>query len=180
MQYITIPLLCMAAAVVYAVLQDQVTARVCVEYFTIAHTPLSDTQSPTLLAFDIGIRASWWFGLLLGIPLALCSRLGEWPKLRARDHLGAILCLFAAAAVIAALMGLAGRWAAANEWVFLVEPMASRVPRKRHVDFLTDLWAHSAAYAVGGIGAVVICTRTVLVRRSAARSLVRVGDGRGG
>jgi len=168
MQYVTIGLLCMAAAVVYAVLQDQVTARICVEYFTIAHTPLSDTQSPTLLALDIGIRASWWFGLLLGIPLALCSRLGDWPKLRARDHLGAILCLFAAAAIVAALTGLAGRWAATAGWVWLTEPMASRVPRERHVDFLTDLWAHNAAYGVGGIGAVVIWIRTLLVRRSAA------------
>jgi hypothetical protein len=178
MQYVTIPLLCMTAAVVYAVLQDQVTARICVEYFTVAHTPLSATQSPTLLALDIGIRASWWFGLLLGIPLALCSRLGDWPKLRARDHLGAILCLFTTAAVIVTLAGLVGRWAALNDWVFLLEPMASRVPRERHNDFLTDLWAHNAAYAVGGIGAVVICTRTVLVRRSAARSLMRAGDGR--
>ncbi|MEQ8791378.1 MAG: hypothetical protein RIC55_34265 [Pirellulaceae bacterium] len=170
MSYFTIPLLCMLAAVVYGVAQDQVTARICLEYFTIGHTPLTNTQSPTLLAFDIGIRASWWFGLLLGIPLALCSRLGDWPKLRARDHLVSIMGLFVAAAVIATLMGLVGRWAAASEWVWLVEPMASRVPRARHVDFLTDLWAHTAAYGVGAVGAMVICVRAVLRRRAAARA----------
>jgi len=38
-----IVLLCIVAAVVYGVVHDQVTARVCVEYFTIGHPPVFDT-----------------------------------------------------------------------------------------------------------------------------------------
>lgn len=38
--------LCIAAAVRYGILHDQVTARICVEYFIIGHPPLFDTTSP--------------------------------------------------------------------------------------------------------------------------------------
>jgi hypothetical protein len=40
MQLCAIVLLCVLAAVVYGVLHDQVTARICVEYFTIGHLPI--------------------------------------------------------------------------------------------------------------------------------------------
>ena len=51
---VKIVLLCIAAAVVYGILHDQVTARVCVEYFTIGHPPVFNTDSPTLLALGWG------------------------------------------------------------------------------------------------------------------------------
>ena len=35
-----IVVLCIVAAIVYGILHDQVTARVCVEYFTIGHPPI--------------------------------------------------------------------------------------------------------------------------------------------
>lgn len=37
------------AAVVYGILHDQITARICVEYFTIGHARLIDSDSPTVL-----------------------------------------------------------------------------------------------------------------------------------
>lgn len=64
----------------YAILFDQITARVCVEYFTIGHAPIFNTTSPTLLGIGWGIVATWWVGLIIGIPVALASRLGKWPK----------------------------------------------------------------------------------------------------
>jgi len=75
MEMVKIVLLCIVSAVVYGILHDQVTARACVEYFTIGHPPVFKTDSPTLLALGWGVIATWWVGLLLGIPAALCQGL---------------------------------------------------------------------------------------------------------
>jgi hypothetical protein len=80
MQAISIVGLCIASAVVYGILHDQVTARVCLEYFTIGHPPVFATDSPTLLGLGWGIIATWWVGLFLGVPLAIAARAGRRPK----------------------------------------------------------------------------------------------------
>ena len=71
------------------------TARICVEYFTVGHPPLFSTTDPTLLAFGWGTLATWWFGLFLGIPLALMARLGPPPRLPARALVAPVLRLLA-------------------------------------------------------------------------------------
>src|SRR5436853_3165584 len=85
MESFKIVLLCMITACFYGVLQDQVTARVCIEYFTIGHPPIFATTIPTLLALGWGVLATWWVGVLLGVPLTLAARTGCRPKLVARD-----------------------------------------------------------------------------------------------
>ena len=49
MQWITIVLLSVLTCVTYGVVHDQITARICVEYFTIGHPQVFDTDDPTLL-----------------------------------------------------------------------------------------------------------------------------------
>src|SRR5262245_58028888 len=80
LQFPAIVLLGVFAAVLYGILHDQVTARVCVEYFTIGHPPYFNTDSPTLLALGWGFLATWWVGLPLGILLAVAAREGKRPK----------------------------------------------------------------------------------------------------
>jgi len=46
MQAIAIVALCIGSAVAYGILHDQVTARVCVEYFTIGHPRYSPPCRP--------------------------------------------------------------------------------------------------------------------------------------
>ena len=74
-----------AAAVFYGVIHDQFTARICLEYFTVFHPPIFDTQSPTLLALGWGTIATWWAGAILGFLFALAARVGSRPKLYARS-----------------------------------------------------------------------------------------------
>src|SRR3954447_21182280 len=93
MQSALIVLLSIASAVAYGILHDQVTARLCVEYFTIGHPPVFPTESPTLLALGWGTIATWWCGLILGVPLALIARAGSRPKLTAGDFLMPIAVL---------------------------------------------------------------------------------------
>jgi hypothetical protein len=93
-EHLKIILACVAAAIIYGILHDQITARVCVEYFTIFHPPVFATQSPTLLAFGWGVIATWWVGLFLGLFLALAARVGPHPKLSVRELLRQSLALF--------------------------------------------------------------------------------------
>ena len=60
----------------YGVAHDLVTAHLSVEYFTVAHPPIG-TDDPFLLALVWGVLATWWVGVLLGVPLAAAARLGR-------------------------------------------------------------------------------------------------------
>jgi len=148
--------LCVLAAVVYGIVHDQVTARVCIEYFTIGHPRIFASASPTLLGLGWGVIATWWVGLPLGALLAFAAIRGNRPKRSARSLVGPIALLLVAMAVVALLAGLVGYALARNGVVVLVEPLASRVPSDRHVLFLADLWAHSASYLAAVVGGIVL------------------------
>ena len=165
MQSLKIAALCIAMAICYGIVHDQVTARVCVEYFTIGHPPVFNTESPTLLALGWGIIATWWVGAMLAVPATLAARVGSWPKLTAANLRRPVALLLVAMAAASLLAGFAGYFMARADLVWLVEPLASRVPRERHATFLADLWAHSAAYGVGFLGGLAVCI-WVLVRRA--------------
>lgn len=160
MEALKIMLGSIAAAIVYGILQDQITARVCVEYFTIGHVDPFGTESPTLLAFGWGVVATWWAGLMLGIPLATAARAGSRPKLRFRDLLPTIGRLLGWMGVLAALSGVIGYVLARKGAIWLVEPYASAIAPERHALFLADGAVHLAAYAVGFAGGLVACILT--------------------
>jgi hypothetical protein len=155
-QALGIVLLCIAASVVYGIVHDQVTARVCVEYFTVGHPPVFGTEDPTLLGIGWGILATWWMGLLLGAPLAVAARAGPRPRRSVGSlvrPVGGLLAVMAACAVIA---GILGWFLARNGTVFLTGTIASELPADRHVPFLADLWAHSTSYFVGFVGGMAL------------------------
>lgn len=155
-----IVLLSVLAAVLYGIAHDQVTARVCLEYFTIGHPRLVASDSPTVHALLWGVIATWWVGALLGVSLAIAARAGRRPRLGARALCRPIVWLLVAMAAIALVAGIAGQALGEARSVYLLEPLASRVPADRHAAFLACLWAHSASYAVGLAGGVVVIVRT--------------------
>jgi len=160
--------LSISAACLYGICHDLVTAHLCPAYFTVGHPPVFPTADPVLLALGWGVIASWWVGLLLGVPLACCARLGPGPQRSAGELLRPIGLLLAAMAACALLAGVIGHVAARNGAVFLTGRLAERVPRAEHVWFLTDLWAHLAAYGAGITGGIVLCAVTTIRRRQAA------------
>jgi hypothetical protein len=169
-QFTAIILLCIVAAVIYGIAHDQITARICVEYFTIGHPRVFSTNDPAFLGLVWGVIATWWVGLTLGVLLAVSSRVGSWPRFSAGQLAGPLAIMLAVLGILAFVSGLFGHVAAVRRWVWLPEPMASRVLADRHIAFLTDLWAHLASYIGGFLGGIVLCVY-VLVRR--ARSAVR-------
>ena len=163
--------LCVLAAVVYGIAHDQVTARVCIEYFTIGHPRVFDTESPTLLAIGWGVIATWWVGVLLGAPLAFAAIRGKRPRRSARSLVKPVAILLVCMAATALVAGVIG-FALANSGVLiLLEPLASRVPGDKHVVFIADLWAHSASYLTGFVGGIVLINRVWRSRKALAESL---------
>ncbi len=144
---------CVLAAVAYGIGHDLITTRVCLEYFTVFHPPiLNHTQSATLLALGWGLIASWWVGLLLGVPLAFASRFGNRPKLLVSDLRPWIRTLLLVMASCALLAGVGGFFWGTVPREF--EPLIAPEGKSR---FAADLWAHNASYASGVIGGVIVC-----------------------
>jgi hypothetical protein len=171
MEILKIIALTIGAAVVYGVLHDQVTARVCVEYFTVAHPPVfGGLTSPTLLAFAWGVIATWWAGAYVGVPLAIASRLGAWPKVAARDLARPLAGLFVAMAISAFAYGIVG-WRRALADTQLRASVGEFVLPDHAAAFVAVWFAHSASYSVGFIGGVVLWLYIVITRwRRGARA----------
>jgi hypothetical protein len=75
---IGITALCTGAAIAYGVAHDQVTARLCPEYFLVAHPPLCSGHSISVVAFCWGLAATWWVGLTIGVLLARLAHVGSY------------------------------------------------------------------------------------------------------
>ena len=176
MQSLAIIGLCIASAVVYGILHDQITARLCVEYFTIGHPPVFGTNDPTLLGIGWGIIATWWGGLLLGIPMALAARAGKHPKRSAASLLRPIGTLLAVMAFSAGVAGVAGWLLSSQGAVFLAGTLAKAVPQDKHVLFLTDAWAHSASYVVGFLGGAALIVSVWRSRSRTAKIVIADGN----
>jgi hypothetical protein len=167
-QVVAIVLMSIGLAMAYGILHDQVTARICVEYFTIGHPSIFGIHDPTILGLGWGVLATWWVGIMLGFPLAAAARLGKRPKRSATSLVRPLVMLMCVSAACALAAGTLGAILARNRIIWLVEPMASAVPRDKHVAFLADLWAHNASYLSGFIGGGVIILSVWLQRRNAA------------
>jgi|SRR5215831_4617142 len=152
MPFLKIIAACVLAAVVYGIVHDQITTRICVEYFTIFHQPIfGGTHSPTLLAFGWGLIATWWVGVLLGLPLAVIARVGLRRRLSVSELLPMIGTLLLIIAVCALVAGVTGYYRGT------IPPyMATMLPSEVHRRFVADWWAHTASYASGFLGGVVV------------------------
>jgi hypothetical protein len=146
-----------AAAIAYGVAHDQVTARLSIEYFTVAHPPLVASQSPTWVGAAWGVVATWWRGAALGALLACAARAGARPRRSAASLLRPMARLVAIAAVCALALGSLGFAGARSGSLHLREPFASRVPAERHARFFAAWGATGGAYAAGVVGGLVLC-----------------------
>ena len=152
--------LCIGAAVGYGIVHDLVTARISIEYFTIGHPRLFVTDDPTPHALAWGVLATWWVGLMLGVPLAIAARRGERRKVAARELMGLIGVLLAVMALCALVGAAIGHFGAERHWFVLFGDLRERVPAEKQVAFMTAGGAHGASYFVGFAGGIVLIVRT--------------------
>ncbi len=163
--------LCVAGAVAYGIVHDQVTVRICLEYFTVFHPPVFPTENPTLLALGWGVIATWWAGALIGVPLAIAARAGRGPKRSAKDLVRPVAVLLLGMAATAVVAGVVGRVLASRGVVVVAGDLAGDIPETKRVDFLTDLWIHNGSYLAGFIGGIVLAVRTWRRRRAGQNSI---------
>ena len=151
---------------VYGVVHDQVTARICVEYFTIGHVRIIDSDDPTVLGFVWGIVATWWAGAFAGILLATAARYGNEPKVVSRELALPLLRVMGLTGTMATLVGVITFVAGSAGLIHLWPPFSNLVPIDRHVLFLTDLWVHNTSYACGFFFVAVLIYKTWTQRRT--------------
>ena len=170
MEFLKIVGLCVVAAVCYGIVHDQFTARICLEYFTVFHPPiLPGVQSPTVLGLAWGALATWWVGLILGILLALAARAGSRTKLLASELLPMIRNLLLVMFACALTAGVAGFFLGT-----LPPTVTAFLPEGAYHRFAADWWAHSASYASGFLGGIVLCVLAYRKRfTSAAKAVLR-------
>jgi hypothetical protein len=173
LKFLAIVAICVAAAVVYGIVHDQATVRICPEYFTVFHHDIG-TKSATLIGLYWGGVATWWVGAGLGLLVAGVSRLGRGPKVEPSEILFPIVYLLLFTLTMAILAGIAGGIAASNGWVVVTGAMREQIPAPKHTGFLIDLWAHTAAYAAGAVGGIFLAG-WIAGRRSESRRLTRQG-----
>ena len=140
MESVKIVVLCVLAACTYGIVHDQVTARVCVEYFTVAHPPiLNATEDPTLLALGWGVIATWWVGLPME-PAARDRRADRrQDQARQASLVGPGVLLLAAMGSIALIAGILGYVVAEHGNVWLPANLAFAISPHRASVFQADL-----------------------------------------
>ncbi len=153
MQKAKIVVFSIVAVVAYGIVHDQITVRLCLEYFTVAHPPLFPTRSPTLLAVCWGTVATVWAGMAAGSLLALVSQSDNFPPVPLARLYRGILTLLAMMALCAAVVGWVGYELAGHGVIALPSPLAPWIPADRRDRFMAAWFAHNTSYLVGFGGA---------------------------
>jgi hypothetical protein len=155
--------ICVIGIIIYGIVHDEITAHLCVEYFTVAHPHLFPTQDPFLLGIAWGIAGTWWVGLLLGSILAFVSQVGTAPKLAAKDLVVRVLALLFVTACCALLAGTV-TYFVARAYRLVLPDLA--IPVEKHAAFFSVWAAHLASYCVGIIGGLLMILNTWRLRES--------------
>lgn len=148
------------SAIIYGVLHDQITARICLEYYMTGNHPrLISSNSPTLHGLVWGVIATWWVGLGLGVPTALLSQFGSWPSVSAQELFPALLFQLFTVSASAFIAGSSAylymRFSGFAPQLYIVGRYLLQNAAIRQ-KWLTVGIANSAGYVVGLINSVII------------------------
>jgi hypothetical protein len=167
------------AAIAYGIIHDQITAHICVEYFSAAHPPLFHTDSPTILAFCWGVSATAALGAVFGTILAEVSQSEGLPRYPLVQLCRSIIMLLAAMAFAAFLAGVLGFELSRHSIIRLPGAFAELLPPSRHDRFMAVWFAHCASYLTGLAGGALLILR-IWRQRGKPRVLTVVPQSRRG
>lgn len=160
-----IVLFAITASCVYGIIQDQITIRVCPEYFTIFHPRLLPLDSYTLIAIQWGIVATWWVGAALGLILSLGALAGPRPPIGWRRVVKPIITLLLFVGTVALASGYIAHAISFVAPSFLIPPQIAEAGPEKAIAFSIDLAAHNAAYLAGFVGGLLMAARVFAGRR---------------
>jgi len=151
-------------AVIYGIVHDLITANMSIEYFTIGHPKIIESEAPLQLALAWGVAATWWAGLVIGVLMSIAALIGKKPKAELVDVFKHMLYVFFSMALIATLSGTIGYIMATHEVFRLTPVLAEQIAPERHHLFLAVGWSHGASYLTGFIGGIVVCIKIWMKR----------------
>jgi hypothetical protein len=166
-------LLCVAVAVVYGILNDQITSRISWEYFYYGKelSPILGPQTPpdpaalSLQAIRIGAESSWWVGLIAGAIMLVANNPGRRGMPLPYTRLIALLVRIPAVAIVAALIfGLAGYEFLLNSLSPDFQNLAATNLWRPH-RFMLVYGIHLGGYIGGALGAIYAFLTIIRERR---------------
>jgi hypothetical protein len=170
--FLRIVAVCIVTLVAYGIAQDQFTARMSPEYFTIAHPPIEGLTDPTLLGITWGFLGSWWGGFFLGLALAATSTLGSNPPLPLRDLRWPLAALVLFIAFVSATCGLCAELNGRAFDIAIEENLRSQLadPHPRTIFVVGCI--HMGAYLSAISGSIVVCLWAAWLRHQRKSSAV--------
>jgi hypothetical protein len=158
-------LLGLVAFVGYGIVQDQFSARLCPEYFTVFHPPIRGVTDPTLLGIAWGFLGAWWGGFLMGYVTGVAATVGPRPPLGVRELFRPMVALVGVMAAVTVLTGVNVGRHAELLGVSLEPPLAALGSPERQRLLLVVACYHFAAYATGVVGSVILFVWVVNQRK---------------
>lgn len=153
-RFLTVVLGSVGLACLLGICVDLVTANVAVEYFSVHHPRIVDTEQPWLLAIVWGVGASWWFGAIGGALVGAVNHRRQQPLPPAR-----ILAWVAIACSVLWLIMIA--------IVIAIFVFAGTIPvEQRRPTFESDrrlmavALAHQFEYVFGGVALLILLFKT--------------------
>lgn len=165
---VKIVFLCIIASVVYGTVHDQITVRLCPAYFTEWYFHAEVFQHPNLTVVGLfwGIVATWWVGLILGVPIAIVSIYGAVEWWTWRRSVKPLVLLIISLWITAAI----GYWTSILLSFRADSEALGYFPETDQdlLRFSSVLVAHNVSYVAGAIGGLLIawwihCQRKKLV-----------------
>lgn len=141
----------------YAAVQDQVSARLCPEYFTHFHNPIPGLTDPTLTGIAYGFLGAWWGGALFGYFAGITATVGKRPPLTVRELLLPMGLAVLAVAGVTAVTGGAVALYADGLMVEVNQYAAGPVPAERRRWLLVVSSYHLAAYVSAVVASLTCC-----------------------
>jgi hypothetical protein len=139
----------------YGMLQDQVSARLCPEYFTVLHNPIPGVADPTVLGLLWGFLGAAPGGLILGYAAGLAATLGPHPSWGLRRLVAPMLGLVGFVATVTAVTGVS---VARHLELFDVRFADSTLmPAERQRWAFVVACYHWAAYVSAMAGSIGLC-----------------------
>jgi len=175
-EFLKIVAFCVLASIVYGIVHDQITIRVCPAYLTVFHPHIVNSASLTVIALAWGVVATWWAGLISGVLIALSARTGREPRLALSDLWQPMFCLLGSMATAALVWGFFGHHVAVSTGGAYPYSPFTGMNSDEYPGLMTAWYAHTASYAVGFAGSLVLCVFNVVRRlRRGTRTFAAAG-----
>ena len=137
---------------------DVVTANVAVEYFTVHHSHVVDSDSPWVMALVWGIGASWWFGLIAAALIWWTNTRRTRPLPRKRIFRMVVRSLIV---IWLLMMGILG---AVYAFAGLITPQQRRPTFESDRRLMAVAMSHATEYVLGGIVTLVLLVRVAKLK----------------